>query len=163
MRKCKAPTHPVVAVKAKGMANNVCAGKCLSHSSDTLLNSTGYQPDACIASIHFRSAANAKSPQRSDRGQKSLANKEAAYVRLLGPGYQHCPTIAPQARSHREPFLSSSPYAYGSILQVLSVYAGRVTSSAVASSLPGNIKDNHVLCGGWCLWALGVSHGQQLV
>ena len=49
---------------------NVCAGNAY-HT--VVPKSTGWFWDACIALIHFiRSAASAKSPQRSDRGQMSL-------------------------------------------------------------------------------------------
>ncbi len=75
--------HPLVAVKAKGMAI-------------IFVRENAYHNRMPALHPYIRSAANAKSPQRSDRGQKSLVNKEAAYVRLLGPALSNDCTSGPQ-------------------------------------------------------------------
>ena len=70
---------------------------------------------------HIGSAANAKSPQRSDRGQKSLVGSHLCEAPSKKD--QRCPWIAPQAPSRREPSFScfSSSHDCGPIPRVFPI------------------------------------------
>ena len=153
------------AVKAKRMAM-FCARKCLSQHVYHMVGSHHLirLPISRMPALHsyIRSAANAKSPQRSDRRPKSLVGG-----RLCGPPFNkdhHCPSMAPQARSHREPLSlsslhdcalhsSNSPYTYLDRLCRLLPVICQVTLRIVTFCVGGFFG----------LMGARVSHGQQLV